>query len=87
MRRLVAKYLGRHTPGRVSRAERAAVLREASLDELVAIGTCECGQPLSTHPPIAHPGPLCSWASARALDADKSRNGQLGTTQYPTWHL
>jgi hypothetical protein len=81
MRGLVAKYLGRHTPGRVTNAERRTVLREASLDELLAIGTCECGQSLETHRPVADPPRITSWMTLRSLDQSLSGVARQNASQ------
>lgn len=45
-------------------------LTEASMEELEAADLCECGQRLSTHPPLPIPKPLESWASRRSFDKD-----------------
>lgn len=74
-------------PGAPSKAERARILRDATLDECLAAGFCECGTPLDAHPPLPSPGPLRSWASAHALDATLSENGTRAVAMANQWHL
>lgn len=81
MRGLVSKYLGRHTPGRVTNAERRIVLRDATLDELVAISTCECGQPLASHRAVADPPRISSWMTQRSLDQSLSGIARANAAQ------
>lgn len=81
MRGLVAKYLGRHTPGRVTNAERAAVLREATLDECLGLGLCECGSPLATHPAVAAPPTVQSWMTLHSVNYSLSSVARQNASQ------
>lgn len=39
---------------------------------------CECGTPLSTHPPLPKPGPLKSWKATKNSDEKLSAHARLG---------
>lgn len=78
---LFRKYVGRTTAGAPSNAERARVLREATLDELVAAGLCECGERLDAHRPVPEPPRITSWMTLRSLDQSLSGIARANAAQ------
>lgn len=36
-----------------------------TIEELEALGLCDCGTPLDDHPPLRKPGPLRSWKARK----------------------
>lgn len=48
-------------------------LADLSLDELLELGICECGQRLEDHPPLE---PALPWGHGRPCSADQRYQGQ-----------
>lgn len=52
-------------------------LRNASLEELLQAGWCECGTPLASHPPLPAPAKWGGWTSQKVTPPELRSGSSL----------